>query len=42
MYFAKTVLASYIGLDASVRRLCPILKWQYIMQKYHTTHSYIP
>jgi hypothetical protein len=42
MYFAKTVLAPYIGLDASVRHLCPILKCKCVMQKYHTTHSYIP
>jgi len=42
MYFAKTVLAPYIGLDAIVRHLCPILKCKSVMQKYHTTHYYIP
>ena len=41
MYFAKTVLAPYIWLDASVRHLCPILKCKCVMPKYYTTHSYI-
>lgn len=42
VYFVKTVLAPYICLDATVRHLCPILKCKCVMQKYHTTHSYIP
>jgi hypothetical protein len=40
MYFAKTVLALYICLDASMRHLCPILKCKCVMQNI-TPHTLI-
>jgi len=40
MYFAKTVLAPYICLDANVRHLCPILECKCVMQNI-TPHTRI-